>query len=69
MHAHKGDAFPKLKAKNLELFFEMLSKVNPRRLLTLFANRADPDQTALVRAAWSESTLFANWNMLYLILH
>ena len=24
-----------------------------------FANRADPDQAALVRAAWSGSTLFA----------
>ena len=30
-----------------------------------FANRADPDQAALVRAAWSGSTLFAYGNMLY----
>ena len=28
-----------------------------------FANRADPDQAALVRAAWSVSTLFAYGNM------
>ena len=28
-----------------------------------FAKRADADQTALVRAAWSWSTLFANENM------
>ena len=34
-----------------------------------FANRADPDQAALVRAAWSGSTLFAYGNMIYLILH
>ena len=34
-----------------------------------FANRADLDQTALVRAAWSWSTLFAYGNMIYLILH
>ena len=27
-----------------------------------FAKRADPDQTALVRAAWSVSTLFAYGN-------
>ena len=33
-----------------------------------FANRADPDQAALVRAAWSGSTLFAYGNMIYLIL-
>ena len=29
-----------------------------------FANRADPDQAALVRAAWSGSTLFAYENMI-----
>ena len=29
-----------------------------------FANRADPDQTALVRAAWSGSILFAYGNMI-----
>ena len=29
-----------------------------------FANRADPDQTALVRAAWSGSTLFAYGNII-----
>ena len=33
-----------------------------------FANRADPDQTALVRPVRSGSTLFA-YNMIYLILH
>ena len=27
-----------------------------------FANRADPDQAALIRAAWSGSTLFAYGN-------
>ena len=32
------------------------------------ANKADPDQAALVRAAWSGSTLFAYGNMIYLIL-
>ena len=34
-----------------------------------FANRAEPDQAALVRAAWSGSTLFAYGNMIYLIPH
>ena len=34
-----------------------------------FANRADSDQAALTRAAWSESTLFAYGNRIYLILH
>ena len=34
-----------------------------------FANRTNPDQAALIRAAWSGSTLFANGNMIYLILH
>ena len=29
-----------------------------------FANRADPDQAALVRAAWSVSILFAYGNMI-----
>ena len=29
-----------------------------------FANRADPDQAALVRAAWSGSSLFAHGNMI-----
>ena len=29
-----------------------------------FANRATPDQAALVRTAWSGSTLFANGNMI-----
>ena len=29
-----------------------------------FANRADQDQAALVRAAWSGSTLFAYGNMI-----
>ena len=29
-----------------------------------FANRADPDQAALNRAAWSGSTLFAYGNMI-----
>ena len=38
-------------------------------LIDSFAKRADPDQTALVRAAWSRSTLFAYGNMIYLILH
>ena len=33
-----------------------------------FANRTDPDQAALVRAACSGSTLFAYGNMIYLIL-
>ena len=32
---------------------------------TASTNRADPDQAALVRAAWSESTLFAYGNMVY----
>ena len=36
--------------------------------LITFANRADPDQAALVRAAESGSTLFAHGNMIYLIL-
>ena len=36
--------------------------------LITFANRADPDQAALVRAALSGSTLFAHGNMIYLIL-
>ena len=31
------------------------------------ANRADPDQAALVRAAWSGSTLFAYGYIIYLI--
>ena len=31
-----------------------------------FANRTDPDQTALKRAALSGSTVFANGNMLYM---
>ena len=30
----------------------------------MFANRADPDQTALVRAASSGSTLFAYGNLI-----
>ena len=34
-----------------------------------FANRVDPDQAALVRAAWSGSTMFARGNMIYLILY
>ena len=34
-----------------------------------FVNRADPDQAAPVRAALSGSALFANGNMLFLILH
>ena len=29
-----------------------------------FANRADPDQTALIRAAWPESALFAYENLI-----
>ena len=29
-----------------------------------FSNKADPDQAALVRAAWSGSTLFAYGNMI-----
>ena len=33
------------------------------------ANRADPNQAALQRAAWSGSTLYAYGNMIYLILH
>ena len=37
--------------------------------LNTFANRADPDQAAPVRAARSGSTLFANGNIIYLILH
>ena len=36
---------------------------------TPFKNRADPDQAALVRTAWSGSTLFAYGNMIKLILH
>ena len=35
----------------------------------MFANRADPNQAALVRAAWSGSALFAYGNMIYLIQH
>ena len=31
-------------------------------LFNSFANRADPDQAALVRAAWSGSSLFADRN-------
>ena len=31
--------------------------------LNAFANRADPDQAAPVRAAWSGSTLFANYDI------
>ena len=34
-----------------------------------FANRADPDQTAFVRAALSQSTLFALGKIIYLIPH
>ena len=30
--------------------------------LDAFANRADPDKAALIRAAWSGSTLFAERN-------
>ena len=33
------------------------------------ANRADPDQAALIRAALSGSTLFAYGNMKHLIPH
>ena len=32
--------------------------------LNTFANRADPGQAALVRAAWARSTLFAYGNMI-----
>ena len=42
-------------------------RVNPyliERPFNNFANRADPDQDALVRAAWSGSTLFAYGNMI-----
>ena len=35
----------------------------------IFENRVDPDQAALVKAAWSGSTLFAYGHMIYLILH
>ena len=35
-----------------------------KKPLKSFANRADPDQAALVRAAWSGSTLFAYGNMI-----
>ena len=41
----------------------METPINP------FANRIDPDQAALVRAACSGSTLFAYGNVIYLILH
>ena len=37
--------------------------------LNAFANRANPDQTALVRAALSGSTLFAYRYMMYMIRH
>ena len=35
--------------------------------LTAFTNIGHPDQAAL--AAWSESSLFAHGNMIYLVLH
>ena len=48
-------------------------KLSPSHLVETpfdaFANKADPDQAALVRAAWSGPTLFAYGNMIYLILH
>ena len=34
-----------------------------------FANRADPDQAAIIRAAWSGSTLFAYGIWLDMILY
>ena len=36
----------------------------PQDIFDAFANRADPDQAALVRAALSGSTLFAYGNMI-----
>ena len=38
------------------------------KLFNAFANRVDPDQAALVRAAWSGSTLFFYGNMIYIYL-
>ena len=46
-----------------------LDLVNPFPHRNAFANRADPDLAALVRADWSWSTLSAYRNMTYLILH
>ena len=50
--------------------FDLLLTLYPKGTsFNAFVNRADPDQAALERAAWSGSTLFAYGNMLYLILH
>ena len=40
-----------------------LNPLPHRDVFNTFANRADPDQTALLRAACSGSTLFAFGNM------
>ena len=51
------------------MFYYDLSVYLIETPLNAFANRVDPDQTALVRAALSGSTLFAYRNMIYLTFH
>ena len=55
----------------------MRGPVSSKRKVTLylietsfnfFATRADPDQVAVVRAAWSGSILFTYGTMIYLII-
>ena len=60
---HRGNG-PSCQCKFFISFcYVILKLLNP--LLNTFANRADPDQAALVRAAWSGSTLFAYGNLRY----
>ena len=50
-----------------EYTFNTGNTLNPllhRDSFDAFTNRADPDQAALTRAAWSQSSLFANGNMI-----
>ena len=44
--------------------FYCICTINPLPHRDAFANRADPDQAALVRATWSGSTLFAYGSMI-----
>ena len=53
------------------MFFKAGGLINPYLIETpfnIFANRADLDQAALVRAALSGSALFAYGTIIYLIL-
>ena len=62
---------------NLITFLKtVLTKLNLADLIRIYLlfhshdeSRADPDQAALVRAAWSGSTLFAHGYMVYLTLN